>query len=97
MPAPLSFVDLEGILTGMRMLACVSLLRVNRKAGPKPTILHYNTNKINQSNGCSSEGAVQATHAYLKASMWNTGTTLMNKEKANWKQLINISGKMELD
>lgn len=32
MPAPLSFVDLEGILTGMRMLACVSLLRVNRKA-----------------------------------------------------------------
>lgn len=24
MPAPLSFVDLEGILTGMRMLACVS-------------------------------------------------------------------------
>ena len=36
MPAPLSFVDLEGILTGMRMLACVSLLRVNRKAGTKP-------------------------------------------------------------
>lgn len=39
MPAPLSFVDLEGILTGMRMLACVSLLRVNRKAGTKPMCL----------------------------------------------------------
>ena len=31
------------------------------------------------------------------ASMWNIGTILMNKEKANWKQLISISGKMELD
>lgn len=39
MPAPLSFNNLEGILTGVWMLACVSLLRVNRKAGTKPMCL----------------------------------------------------------
>ena len=44
MPAPLSFVDLEGILTGMRMLACVSLLRVNRKAGTKP--MYFGIDKL---------------------------------------------------
>ena len=39
MPAPLDFNNLEGILTGMWMLAYVSLLRVNRKAGTKPVCL----------------------------------------------------------
>lgn len=38
-PAPLDLVDLEGIFTGVRMLACVSLLGVNRKAGTKPLCL----------------------------------------------------------
>lgn len=31
--------DLEGIFTGVRILACVILLRVNRKAGTKPLCL----------------------------------------------------------
>ena len=35
-PAPFDLCDLEGVLTGMWMLACVSLLRTNRKAGTKP-------------------------------------------------------------
>lgn len=35
-PAPFGLVDLEGILTGVWMLACVSLLEANRKAGTKP-------------------------------------------------------------
>lgn len=35
-PAPRGLVDSEGILTGALMLACVSLLKVNRKAGTKP-------------------------------------------------------------
>lgn len=38
-PAPLSLINLEGIFTGAWMLACVSLLRVNRKAGTKPVCL----------------------------------------------------------
>lgn len=38
-PAPLSLINLEGIFTGVRMLACVSLLKVNRKAGTKPVCL----------------------------------------------------------
>lgn len=38
-PAPLNLIDLEGIFTGVRMLACVSLLRANRKAGTKPVCL----------------------------------------------------------
>ena len=38
-PAPLSIIDPEGILTGMWILACVSLLKVNRKAGTKPMCL----------------------------------------------------------
>lgn len=41
-PAPLSFIDLEGIFTGMRILACVSLLGINRKAGTKPLCLWSN-------------------------------------------------------
>lgn len=35
-PAPFNRGDLEGILTGVRLLACVILLIANRKARTKP-------------------------------------------------------------
>lgn len=38
MPAPFDQDDIEGILTGARMFACVSLLRVNKKARTKPFV-----------------------------------------------------------
>lgn len=39
-PAPFNrIIDLEGILTGVRLLACVILLIANRKARTKPICL----------------------------------------------------------
>lgn len=38
-PAPLGSIDSEGIFTGAWMLACVSLLKINGKAGTKPVCL----------------------------------------------------------
>lgn len=38
-PAPFCLIDLWGILTGARILACVVLLATNRKAGTKPMCL----------------------------------------------------------
>lgn len=38
-PAPFDLGDLEGILTGVWILACVILLKINRKAGTKPVCL----------------------------------------------------------